>query len=1081
MDKAHARKIKMTGKKKRGLRSIISKFAKNTTAHGIANISNSTSTFGRTVWSVVCVTAFSLFLWQSSELLKDYLEYGIKIKFDVVSVPKLSFPTVTVCNTNKIRKSEILKSEHRRILVVDEDVVHPYYAPCLPSDFTCKNGTHCIKQYLVCDGINHCQDMSDEDNCDYGECGSDQFRCASGSPKGYCIDDRWRCDRKDDCYNQEDEMNCDCRDKEFQCDDSSGTCLTYDMVNDGIKDCPGGSDENSAWALQAFKSTYNKRLSPKDAVLKTNTSLGLCALSCMHFSEFTCLSFDYDSQRRECYINPGSKDTLVRFTLTNDDDYDYYERIYRVFSALESNTALKFERFPNAKISSNIPPKRATTEECAQLCLDEISFDCLAFTYEPFTSRCWLHNKSHLLDSIPLIKDSTCDYYYRRGMECYTLDDGTDYRGHVSLSSWGERCMNWSSLDPSKFKYTPSTAPGKGLGNHNYCRNPNDEPGTWCYVYRFNSNVPVAARCTVNPPKYGCLSQKQWEKEIVESDTFRDSKPIPAIAVNCSADPSGQGYRGNKSTTVSGKQCQNWLANSPHSAKRFSTIGIDDYNYCRNPNEAELPWCYTNDPNVTWEYCDVREQPCIDPDKECYTTENGTDYRGFVYVTISGNVCKSWIDVQSQNGLALNSSDGIGDHNYCRNPNNADAPWCYTTISGDSYESCNVGQSQEECSLHAKHTETKECFSDPKGTDYRGTISTTVSGHTCRKWKDVYLNTDNLLLDSIIASVDHNYCRNPNHERSPWCFTINNDKLWDFCDVGERNISCNFLGVECFYNQRATDYRGYMSTTSSGRKCQKWTEQSPHTHPFDTEFYHQRGIGNHNYCRNPTGEMITAWCFTTDRYTPVDFCDLELDREECVTDHVLDGFSSRSTLELTYDHQYDAMTEKQCATLCLDNIAFFCVGFYYSFRNETCYLRSTSSDQSQMSVLKGEVVQYTRILDDFERVILNLQFSLYPNMKMFDEVSLKDVPAASISECIIACVEEETFTCKSLDFNPSQSTCHLYEKPAANIGDLLKKDVYFIHLERRESTSKSSNKSGIKMSSSRLKNKVCAFYEIITM
>lgn len=30
-------------------------------------------------------------------------------------------------------------------------------------------------------------------------------------------------------------------------------------------------------------------------------------------------------------------------------------------------------------------------------------------------------------------------------------------------------------------------------------------------------------------------------------------------------------------------------------------------NYCRNPDEDKSPWCYTTDPRVRWEYCNLKK------------------------------------------------------------------------------------------------------------------------------------------------------------------------------------------------------------------------------------------------------------------------------------------------------------------------------------------------------------------------------------------------------------------------------------------------------------------------------------------
>jgi hypothetical protein len=58
------------------------------------------------------------------------------------------------------------------------------------------------------------------------------------------------------------------------------------------------------------------------------------------------------------------------------------------------------------------------------------------------------------------------------------------------------------------------------------------------------------------------------------------------------------------------------------------------------------------------------------------------------------------------------------------------------------------------------------------------------------------------------------------------------------------------------------DYRGCQSRTMSGRSCQKWTSQAPHTHSWVEDA--GKGIGDHNYCRNPGAHAGGIWCYTVD-------------------------------------------------------------------------------------------------------------------------------------------------------------------------------------------------------------------------
>merc|ERR1711902_478286 len=108
-------------------------------------------------------------------------------------------------------------------------------------------------------------------------------------------------------------------------------------------------------------------------------------------------------------------------------------------------------------------------------------------------------------------------------------------------------------------------------------------------------------------------------------------------AESCGCSTVGQAdYRGTISETASGRTCQRWDSNEPHSHSRkranYPNAGLEE-NYCRNPDGEPASWCYTTDPDKRWDYCDVPVCGC----HECDDTPTAKMIR-------RGETCASEID-----------------------------------------------------------------------------------------------------------------------------------------------------------------------------------------------------------------------------------------------------------------------------------------------------------------------------------------------------------------------------------------------------------------------------------------------------
>ncbi|XP_041644035.1 tissue-type plasminogen activator isoform X2 [Cheilinus undulatus] len=150
----------------------------------------------------------------------------------------------------------------------------------------------------------------------------------------------------------------------------------------------------------------------------------------------------------------------------------------------------------------------------------------------------------------------------------------------------------------------------------------------------------------------------------------------------------GEGYRGTWSTSNSRSDCINWnstvLRGKRFTAKKnnAASLGLGNHNYCRNPDSDVTPWCYIfKGTQISWEACPVPKCP-EDKYQEC-VQGSGQSYRGTVSVTKSGHSCLPWDSPALRRKLnnawkpeAL--EQGLGSHNFCRNPDGDEGPWCHT-------------------------------------------------------------------------------------------------------------------------------------------------------------------------------------------------------------------------------------------------------------------------------------------------------------------------------------------------------------------------------------------------------------------
>ena len=104
-------------------------------------------------------------------------------------------------------------------------------------------------------------------------------------------------------------------------------------------------------------------------------------------------------------------------------------------------------------------------------------------------------------------------------------------------------------------------------------------------------------------------------------------------------------------------------------------------------------------------------------------------------------------------------------------------------------------------------------------------------------------------------------------------------------------ITIHIILTDCYTEEDlGIHYNGTLNVTESGRCCQKWDSDSPHSHPI-TSLYRPY-LEGHNYCRNPEGRGKRPWCYTTDPSVRWEYCNVSL----CVADNSVDPSSEGNNI-----------------------------------------------------------------------------------------------------------------------------------------------------------------------------------------
>ncbi|KAM6149597.1 prolow-density lipoprotein receptor-related protein 1-like [Erethizon dorsatum] len=109
---------------------------------------------------------------------------------------------------------------------------------CPEQKVQCPGMSQCLDTWELCDVYQDCEDGSNKEHCPQSHCLAGQWQCQNK----LCVMDSWKCDGVDHCGDSSDEEDCAlCPEGTVRCDE--GKCVRESSMCDGKADCTDGADE----------------------------------------------------------------------------------------------------------------------------------------------------------------------------------------------------------------------------------------------------------------------------------------------------------------------------------------------------------------------------------------------------------------------------------------------------------------------------------------------------------------------------------------------------------------------------------------------------------------------------------------------------------------------------------------------------------------------------------------------------------------------------------------------------------------------------------------------------------------------